>query len=206
PADVIASGHPLYALTQELRGKGQSTELRLELLNRQQVQDYCTQRFPESSLPARLITLFYRRTEGHPLFLVRLMEYLVQQGFLTHMEGRWQLAKPVAEVDVGIPHELRGMIAQQVEQLSAEEQRILEVASVVGAAFASEVVAAGGELPAAQVEAVCDGLVRKQQVLEGRGAEEWFDGTITAWYGFQHALFREVVYRRLGGGGRIGCH
>src|SRR5262249_53451270 len=45
PADVIARGHPLHAITQELRGKRQSAELRLELLNRQQVQDYCTQRF-----------------------------------------------------------------------------------------------------------------------------------------------------------------
>ena len=77
PADVIMSGHPLYAITQELRGKGQSAELRLELLNRQQVQDYCTQRFPGSALPARLITLIHRRTDGHPLFLVSIMEYLV---------------------------------------------------------------------------------------------------------------------------------
>jgi predicted ATPase len=57
PADVIASGHPLYAIIQELRGKGQSTELRLELLNRQQVHDYCTRRFPGSALSARVITL-----------------------------------------------------------------------------------------------------------------------------------------------------
>src|SRR5262249_29520701 len=39
PMDLIMSGHPLHALTQELGGKGQSAELRLELLNRQQVQD-----------------------------------------------------------------------------------------------------------------------------------------------------------------------
>ena len=108
PADVIASGHPLNALTQELRGKGQSTELRLELLNKQQVQDYCTRRFPGSALPARLITLLYQRTDGHPLFLVRLLEYLVQQGFFTHTEGQWQLIKPVAELEGAIPNELRG--------------------------------------------------------------------------------------------------
>ena len=143
PADVIASGHPLHAITQELRGKGQSAELRLELLNKPQVQDYCTRRFPGSALPARLITLLHRRTDGHPLFLVRLLEYLVQQGFLIHTEGQWQLAKPVAELEGALPNELQGMIAQQVEQLSADEQRVLDVASVVGDAFASEVVALG---------------------------------------------------------------
>ena len=198
PAEIIASGHPLYAITQELRGKGQSAELRLELLNRQQVQDYCTQRFPESSLPARVITLLHRRTDGNPLFLVRLVEYLVQHGFLTHTEGRWQLTKPVSELDVEIPNELQGMIEQQIEQLSVEEQRVLEVAGVVGEVFASAVVAAGVDLPAEHVEAVCDELVRKKQVLEGRGVDEWPDGTVTASYGFQHALFRDVVYQRLG--------
>src|SRR5262245_26579553 len=159
PADVITSNHPLYAITQELSGKRQSAELRLELLNRQQVQDYCTRRFPESALPARLITLLHRRTEGHPLFLVRLVEYLVQQGVLTHTEGQWQLAKPVSALDGAIPSELQGMIAQQVEQLSVEALRVLDVASVVGEGFASEVVAAGVDLPAEQVEAICDELV-----------------------------------------------
>ena len=98
------------------------------------------------------------------------------------------------------------MIAQQVEQLSAEEQRVLDVASVVGDAFASEVVAAGVALRAEQVEAECDELVRKEQVIEGRGVDEWPDGTITACYGFLHALFRDVVYRRLGEGRRIRLH
>jgi len=88
PADVIASGHPLRATIQELRGKGQSAELRLELLNKQQVHDYCTQRFAGRVLPSRVLTLLYRRTDGHPLFLVRLLEYLVQQGFLTQTEGQ----------------------------------------------------------------------------------------------------------------------
>jgi predicted ATPase len=206
PADVIASGHPLHALTQELRGKGQSAELRLELLNKQQVHDYCMRRLPGSALPVRLLTLLYRRTDGHPLFLVRLLEYLVQQGFLIHTEGQWQLAKPVSELEGALPHELQGMIAQQVEQLSAEEQRVLEVGSVAGDAFASEVVAAGVALRAEQVEVECDALVRKEQVLEGRGVDEWPDGTITACYGFLHALFRDVVYRRLGEGRRIRLH
>ncbi len=206
PADIIASGHPLHALTQELRGKGQSAELRLELLNRQQVHDYCTQRFPGSALPSRLLMLLYRRTDGHPLFLVRLLEYLVQQGFLIHTEGQWQLIKPVAELEGAIPHELQGMIAQQVQQLSVEEQRVLDVASVVGDAFASEVVAAGVGLSAEQVETICDELVRKQQVIEGRGMQEWPDGTFAIGYGFQHAFFRDVVYRRLGEGRRIRLH
>ena len=170
------------------------------------MQDYCTQRFSESTLPARLITLIHRRTDGHPLFLVRLMEYLVRQEFLTHTEGRWQFTRPVSELEGEIPNELQGMIEQQVEQLTAEEQHVLDVASVVGAVFASEVVAAGMALPAEQVEAICDELVRKKQVLEGKGVEEWPDGTITACYGFQHALFRDVVYRRLGGGRRIRLH
>ena len=57
------------------------------------MQDYCTRRFPGSALPPRLITLLHRRTDGHPLFLVRLLEYLVQQGFLTLTEERMAVDK-----------------------------------------------------------------------------------------------------------------
>src|SRR5262249_59397159 len=44
PADVIASGHPLHALTQELRGKGQSADLRPRTLSRKEEADFCTPR------------------------------------------------------------------------------------------------------------------------------------------------------------------
>ena len=116
------------------------------------------------------------------------------------------MIKPVSELEGAIPRELQGMIAQQMKQLSADEQRVLDVASVVGDAFASEVVAVGVGLPTEQVETICDELVRKKQVIEGRGTKEWPDGTITACYGFLHALFRDVVYRRLGEGQRIRLH
>ncbi len=206
PAEVIASGHPLHAITQALCGKGQSAELRLELFNKQQVQDYLTQRFPGSVPPARLLTLIHRRTDGNPLFMVRLVEYLVQQGLLIHTEGRWQPTKPMAELELEIPNELQGMIERQMEQLSEEDQRVLDVASVVGEAFASALITAEVSFPAEQVEAACDELARKKQVIERRGTEEWSDRTITACYGFQHALFRDVVYRRLGDGRRIRLH
>src|SRR4029453_16491977 len=39
-----------------------------------------------------------------------------------------------------------------------------------------------------------------------RGMQEWPDATLTIGYGFQHAFYREVVYRRLGEGRRIRLH
>src|SRR5262249_31932693 len=36
--------------------------------------------------------------------------------------------------------------------------------------------------------------------LRGEGPEEWPDGTVAARYGFRHALYQEVIYRRVPAG------
>jgi hypothetical protein len=35
--------------------------------------------------------LLYRSTEGSPLFLVNVVDYLVGQGWIVEMEGKWEL-------------------------------------------------------------------------------------------------------------------
>ncbi len=170
PADVIASGHPLHAVIQELRGKGQSVELRLELLSKPQVHDYCTRRFPGSVLPPRVITLLHRRTDGHPLFLVRLLEYLVQQGFLTFTEERWELAKPVSRAGGSTAARVAGDDCAAGRAVECGRATCLRRRQCGGRRLRVGGGGGwGGPLRAEQVEAECDALVRKEQVIEGRG-------------------------------------
>src|SRR6185369_2231662 len=80
PTDVILSGHPLKAGKQELQARRQCVELPLGLLSEAAVAEYLAVRFSGSTLPERLVQLIHQSTDGNPLFLVNVLDYLVGQG------------------------------------------------------------------------------------------------------------------------------
>ena len=95
---------------------------------------------------------------------------------------------------------------QTVRDARQDAQRVLEVASVAGDVFATAAVAAGLEVPVAQVDAICDTLGQQHAFLEPAGLEEWPDGTLSGCYRFQHALYRQVLSERLGELQRMQVH
>jgi hypothetical protein len=97
----------------------------------------------------------------------------------------------------GVPESLQHLIAQQVERLRPETQRLLEVASVAGAEFSAAAVAAGVGTEVDMIEEQCEGLARREHFLQASGTADWPDGTVAARYGFLHALYQEVLYHRL---------
>jgi predicted ATPase len=206
PVEVIVRGHPLKTIKQELQMRGHCEELPLELLSETAVATYLAARCPGSRLPAELVQMIHQRTNGNPLFLVNIVEDLLTRGLLSERDGRWELTARIDEVEVGVPENLLQMIAQQIERLSREEQRVLEVASVAGVEFAVAVVAAALEANSMEVEEWCEELGRRQHILRPAGVAEWPDGTVTACYAFRHWLYRHVAYQRLGTTRRLLLH
>jgi predicted ATPase len=72
-----------------------------------------------------------------------LVESWLTQGVLLEQDGVWTLTAAVEALHHSVPDSLRQMIDLQLDGLSAEEQRMLEAASVAGAEFSAAVVAAG---------------------------------------------------------------
>ena len=60
--------------------------------------------------------------------------------------------------------------------------------------------------PLEVVTAQCEALAQQGQFLVDLGVAAWPDGTVSGRYGFRHALYQEVLYRRLGSGRRVRCH
>src|SRR5262249_57725362 len=56
------------------------------------------------------------------------------------------------------------------------------------------------------VELVCEGLAERRLFIRGAGMGELVDGTMTAFYQFHHALYRQAVYRRLSDVARSRVH
>lgn len=79
PADVILSGHMLKPMKQELAARGKSVEIPLGNLHPTDVRTYLTRRFPERGDESELSAFVYRRTEGHPLFMIQVADHLAQQ-------------------------------------------------------------------------------------------------------------------------------
>ena len=98
PSDLSLSNHPLRAVKQELVAKGQSEELLLPFLSADDVTHYLTRRYTKHQFPSELGTAIHRSTDGNPLFVVNMVDYLTAQGMLAEVDGHWRLQSPVEEV------------------------------------------------------------------------------------------------------------
>jgi predicted ATPase len=184
--------------------------LSLELLTAADVAQYVAVLFgvdtPLTGSFRTLAQAIHQRTDGHPLFMVTVVDTLVQQQSLVELAGRWAVQGGVEKVALEVPESLQQLVEQQLRQLSPEDQRVLESGSVAGMQFSAAAAAAGLEERVDTVEERCSILVRRGQFLQSSGIEEWPDGTVVGRYRFHHTLYRQVVYDRLPVGRRIQLH
>jgi predicted ATPase len=205
-ADLIVSGHPLKAVKQELLGKQQCEELALEYLSDNAVAEYLAVRFPGNRFPRELAGLITERTEGNPLFMVNVVDYLVAEGWIGQYEKGWELVVEIDKVVVGVPDSIKQMIEKQVDHLDLKQQRTLEAASVAGAEFSTLAVAAGMGEDRTAVEARCDEIARQRQFIQDCGVQMLPNGEAGSRYGFIHALYRTVLYERVSASRRAQLH
>jgi DNA-binding winged helix-turn-helix (wHTH) protein/tetratricopeptide (TPR) repeat protein len=206
PDDVMAAGHPLRAVHQELQIHGRCVEIALDKLTVTEVEQYLNLRFKAPKLARTLAPVVTRRTGGLPLFVVSLADFFVDRAEIIPLNGGWSLAPGKTVSQEGIPRDLHEMIVRQIDRLLPEEQRLLVAASAIGAEFCAAAVAGGMNRDVAEVEQACADLARKGQVLNADGIEEWPDGTVSGRYAFLHAFYQEVLYERLPPGRRANLH
>ena len=196
PVELIVKEHPLNAVKQELEIHGKCKELPLALLSGAAVAQYLSARFASLSRESvrELAHLIHQRTEGNPLFMVNMLDYLVSQETIVQIDRRWRLRKDVREAKGGMPEGPKQMIMRQIERLGPLDRQILGAASVAGAEFAAAAVAAGLEIAVGEAEERCQSLVGRGQFLLAVKVSQWPDGTVTPSYRFIHALYQEVLY------------
>ncbi len=206
--DVALSEHPLRALKQDLRSRHLCHEIALGPLNEAQVVDYLVAEQPESPLPDGLASLVYQHSEGNPLFVVAALDHLIGRGFIARGKERWQLRRPLNEIELAVPETLREMIEVQIERLSPEEQQVLEAASLTQGRAFSVIARAAAAMDAdpGHFEKVCERLSRRTHILRPGTLDELPDGTVSPFYEFAHALYREVLYSRIAPSRRTQLH
>lgn len=193
--DLVASAHPLARAKRDLVTRSLAQEIPLAALAAEHVADYVAQRMPQIPPTAALAQAVFRRSQGHPLFMVHLTDDLMAS------------AADAAPPDLTtVPARIADLIEAQVMRLAPEQLRALEAASVAGAEFAAATVSAALDLPHQTIESILETFARGRHFIEARGMVEWRDGTLSANYGFVHDLYRDVLSRRLTQARRMRLH
>jgi DNA-binding winged helix-turn-helix (wHTH) protein/tetratricopeptide (TPR) repeat protein len=201
PVEILAHEHPLGTMKQELELHRHCQELRLKLLTESDVVDYLAKRVNSdvSSRIGKLAPVVHALTDGNPLFIVNMVDYLlVDAGLLANSrmsEAEWAETLRAHRLDA--LRSIRQMIERNLERLKPEDQTILEVASAAGTEFSSTSIAAALECSQDEVESRCARLSRREQFVSEQGPITWPDGTVATSFRFHHSLYKEVLYGRL---------
>ena len=119
------------------------------------------------------------RAAGNPFFAEEMVRELVQRGVLAGEQGGYVCRADVAELSV--PATVQAAIEARIDRLNAPAKRTINAASVIGARFGAELLAA------LDVDAVLDELLGAELIDQVRF-------TPSAEYAFRHPLIRAVAY------------
>ncbi|MBI3048433.1 MAG: AAA family ATPase [Acidobacteria bacterium] len=194
PSDLALARHPFVQLKRDLQARGVCHEIELGFLDRSDIDRYLTLQFARHAFPPDLSSLIHEKTEGSPLFMVDLVRFLRDRGVIVERDGRWCLARAVADVELTLPESVHGMIQRKIDQLDADERRLLRTAAVQGYEFDSAVVSEVAGLDAAETEERLQELEHKHAFVRLVDEREFPDQTLTARYRFVHVLYQNALY------------
>jgi predicted ATPase len=138
--------------------------------------------------PQKLVSLIYSETEGNPFFVEELYYHLVEQGKLIDSAGEFRRDLKLEDVD--IPRSLLLVIGRHLARVSAETQKILGAAAVIGRSFTFALLEASTRIDP-------DRLL--DQIEEGEKAGLIYSSLDypDARFHFSHELIRQAVISEL---------
>jgi serine/threonine protein kinase len=197
PSELQLAQHAFLALKLDLQTRGIARELPLAFLTENEVRALLALKFPGSAFPPELSRMIHSRTEGNPLFVADVAQYLRAKDVIRETGGIWTLAGSLPDLERELPESMRSMVQRKISQLSEEDSQLLVAASVQGHSFDSSVVSAALERDPADVEERLDELERVYNFVNRRDEYEYPDGTLTTRYRFVHVLYQNALYASL---------
>lgn len=138
----------------------------------------------------------WQRTQGHPLFVVELLNHLQATGGLVRGEdGHWRSLPGIRWDD--LPARVEGIIAERIGRLPEDLRQLLTVASVEGEQFTAEVVARVRHLDERTVVQQLSSVLERQHDLVSAQGVQRCAGYRLSSYRFRHNLFQEYLYDAL---------
>jgi class 3 adenylate cyclase len=126
-----------------------------------------------------LAAIIAERASGNPFFAEEMVLELAQRDVLAGQRGRYVCGVDAA--DVSVPATVQAAIEARIDRLSASAKRTLNAASVIGARFGAQLLAA------LDIDTVVDDLLSAELI-------DQVSFTPSAEYAFRHPLIRAVAY------------
>lgn len=197
PADVEAQRHPLRAaLASFARGHLPWSEIAPAPFGGSDVAAFL-ERELGAPPPPELVDFALRRTEGNPLFLLNVLNHLLQSGAVSRDGGRVVLARSLDSMDRIVPEGMVALIREKVERLDDADKRLLTAASVEGLEFTGAVVAALTGRDEMEIEERLRTLQAAHRLVEPIGDLELASGHSSQRYRFVHSLYQHAFYDAL---------
>lgn len=135
-----------------------------------------------------------QRSEGMPLFAVETVRSLIDRDLVVPRGGQYVLAgdEPLDLDAIGAPASLQALISARLDQLPAEQRRVLDRASIVGRPFSRDLIAALCP-DVTDLDRALGSLVRLQLLRQETGR---FNSEVGL-YQFVQAVVRQVAYGTL---------
>jgi class 3 adenylate cyclase len=126
-----------------------------------------------------LTAIIAERAAGNPFFAEEMVRELAQRGVLAGEHGGYVCGADVA--DVAVPATVQAAIEARIDRLSTQAKRTLHAASVIGARFGPQLLAALG------IDSVFNDLLSAELIDQVQFSP-------SAEYAFCHPLIRAVAY------------
>jgi len=195
--ELEAGNLPMKACRLDLQSHSLSEEIHMDSFSETQVRQYLDTFYSPNSFPPELPSMLFRKTEGQPLFLSGLLQFLANNGSMEKQNEVWALIKSLSETDMEVPENVRSMIERKIDVLNEEDKRVLQFASVEGEQFHSTLLTDLLDTDEIELEEQLNRIEKKYRLILSGGEENWPDGSMATTYRFVHALYRDAFYSAL---------
>lgn len=194
PQDEVGRTHPLNELLVNLRQETSVTNVALGGLTEDEVALLITG-LAGRDCDAELCRAIHGHTEGNPLFVEEVYNYLSETDALHEREGR--VTADLQGV-LAVPERVRDLIGRRLTQLGDDCNSVLNIAAVTGREFGLDALERASDLPIDRLldlleEADGAGIIREMAEAVGR-------------YEFTHSLTFDTIYDELTSTRRVRLH
>jgi class 3 adenylate cyclase/tetratricopeptide (TPR) repeat protein len=144
----------------------------------------------QALLPAETQVMLLSTAAGNPLYAEEYVRMLIDRGHLLHDGGRWRLA---TTADLPVPESVQGLIAARLDDLPADQKRLLQDAAVLGKVVWLGALTSMSGIDRYEAETHLHALERREMLRRERRSSVAADTE----YAFRHVLMRDVAYGQI---------
>lgn len=167
--------------------RNNQTQLALNRLTRQQIEQMVTSRLKVDSVPHEVSDRISERTEGVPLFIEEFSTMIGESGAIETVDGVTQITTDF-NFD-SIPATLQDLLVSRLDRLGSRTE-VVQMAATIGREFSYELILAVLDLDAQTLQEELNRLVQAEVIYQQGMLPQ-------AIYTFKHALIQDAAYSSL---------